>query len=1186
MKHNIISIIVLLTMLFSPHGTQAQTYSGYIDERIFLYCNYYNPDIISWTSSSPYVGVSWVSYSNECRAVIRQYFPGIVTVRAQYYYWTGSGTSKRLRGPFYQYFYIRCDQIYVTLRETSLTMTPGETHGLYYYFTPNGIGAEVSWFSSNTNVATVTNGLVKAVGPGTAVITIRTNYQTESYCTVNVEKIDPTNITLPASEQATLDAGGTQLTPTFEPSNGYSDITWTSSNTNVATVSSTGYVTPVASGTAVITATTENDLSAKTTITVSEPVFTVSSMSPANNSTGISAFAKLMVGYSLDLYEGQDFDEIKLTDGGNEVAGSVHIDGKQLYFEPTYPLDENTDYTLTIPATALENKWGTNFSSATTLHFRTGPYEKLNLATSIHGGFVNAGQQVKLTTDFESAEIRYTVDGTIPTQESALYTGPIALYQDTQLRAKAFKRGYAPSDLISEDFVMSDMDVKRMYPINERIYVYKHVNPFIEYSRDLTPSSNINSITLLKNDVTPIAHDVIVNGKIIYVVPMADFEHGCSYKVSIPADAVRNSNSEPNKACEWTFTTGNIVTFISAGQEIFASRKADGSLWTWGSVLETVNDSESEYSYQQKSEPMSFANSTQTVSAGLTHNSMLDNEGRLYMWGRQYCGEFGNGSTTSSATPILVADGVTAVSSGGQSTAILKGTDLYMCGRNDYGQIGDSTTVGKETPVKIMTNIRKCFAGYGSTYAITTTDELWAWGRNEHGELGDGTTTERHEPELIMSDVKDVAAARLGGYGAAVLKTDGSLWTLGETNTQVLSNVKTMAVASNFMLAVKDDGTLWSWPWGDTNTSSYVKSRKNRRSNAPVQILEDVDSVDCGFKSAIALKRDGSVYTWGKTPLGFNTNPERRVEGVSHSTLQGLTNCVDELQLNIGDKVVIQPFPDPLNAEFTTWNWTSTDINVATVNDHGVVEAKANGVAILKLISDNDVSTRCRVQVGYVLLGDANNDGEVNVSDIVEIVNYIMNKPSANFVLGTSDMNADGEVNVTDIIKVVSVIMSTNSSSAHLRRSAQNGIITLSGEGLEKKAMVRHSEQFTAAQFDIILADDQEIDNISLNVNSDHSLNWEMTEEGTCRVVVYSLTNSAFDVNGSELLNIRLKGVNSKIAIENVILVAADSNATDLGKITSDNSVENWYMLDGRKLKRQPSAKGVYIKNGKKLVVK
>ncbi|GEM_PF-1097496 len=56
--------------------------------------------------------------------------------------------------------------------------------------------------------------------------------------------------------------------------------------------------------------------------------------------------------------------------------------------------------------------------------------------------------------------------------------------------------------------------------------------------------------------------------------------------------------------------------------------------------------------------------------------------------------------------------------------------------------------------------------------------------------------------------------------------------------------------------------------------------------------------------------------------------------------------------------------------------------------------------------------------------GDANGDGVVNVTDIVEIVNSILGHPSAKFDPIAADVNGDGVVNVTDIVSVVNIILS------------------------------------------------------------------------------------------------------------------------------------------------------------------
>ncbi len=59
--------------------------------------------------------------------------------------------------------------------------------------------------------------------------------------------------------------------------------------------------------------------------------------------------------------------------------------------------------------------------------------------------------------------------------------------------------------------------------------------------------------------------------------------------------------------------------------------------------------------------------------------------------------------------------------------------------------------------------------------------------------------------------------------------------------------------------------------------------------------------------------------------------------------------------------------------------------------------------------------------------GDANGDGQVNVTDIVAIVNYIMDNPPAGFNFTAADVNNDGSVNVTDIVQIVNIIMSSGS---------------------------------------------------------------------------------------------------------------------------------------------------------------
>ncbi len=64
-----------------------------------------------------------------------------------------------------------------------------------------------------------------------------------------------------------------------------------------------------------------------------------------------------------------------------------------------------------------------------------------------------------------------------------------------------------------------------------------------------------------------------------------------------------------------------------------------------------------------------------------------------------------------------------------------------------------------------------------------------------------------------------------------------------------------------------------------------------------------------------------------------------------------------------------------------------------------------------------------------VLYGDANNDGEVNVLDIIAIINYIMGGNPDPFNVEAADVNNDGLINVLDIIFKTNVIMETPGTS-------------------------------------------------------------------------------------------------------------------------------------------------------------
>ncbi len=164
----------------------------------------------------------------------------------------------------------------VSLDKASLELTEGETAQLTATVLPdNATNKNVTWSTSNASIATVdANGLVTAVSAGTATITVTTEDGTKTAsCTVTVT-VPVTGVTL-SQTQASLYYNRTPntltLTATVAPDNATNkDVTWTSSDSTVATVDQNGLVTALARGTAVITATTvDGGKTATCTVTVS-----------------------------------------------------------------------------------------------------------------------------------------------------------------------------------------------------------------------------------------------------------------------------------------------------------------------------------------------------------------------------------------------------------------------------------------------------------------------------------------------------------------------------------------------------------------------------------------------------------------------------------------------------------------------------------------------------------------------------------------------------------------------------------------------------------------------------------------------------------------------------------------------------------------------------------------------------
>ena len=173
-----------------------------------------------------------------------------------------------IAGPaqFFRYGVFDTD-IKLTLDKTDMSIHKGNSSEISANVNNNAL----TWTTSNSSVATVSNGIVTAKGVGFATITAKNSRGNAACCSVTVKEpvITATGITL-SQTSLTIEKGKSQAITAFvSPSNATNKtITWTTSDSSVAVVSADGKISARSVGTAIITAKTSNGKTASCNITV------------------------------------------------------------------------------------------------------------------------------------------------------------------------------------------------------------------------------------------------------------------------------------------------------------------------------------------------------------------------------------------------------------------------------------------------------------------------------------------------------------------------------------------------------------------------------------------------------------------------------------------------------------------------------------------------------------------------------------------------------------------------------------------------------------------------------------------------------------------------------------------------------------------------------------------------------
>lgn len=279
-----------------------------------------------------------------------------------------------------------------------------------------------------------------------------------------------------------------------------------------------------------------------------------------------------------------------------------------------------------------------------------------------------------------------------------------------------------------------------------------------------------------------------------------------------------------------------------------------GSLWTWGY---NGNGALGDGTIIHRSSPVQVGTLTTwtKVSAGGYETMAVKNDGTIWIWGANSVGQLGQNvqPLTQRSSPVQIGSLTNwkiPVLGNGTAGAIKTDGTMWMWGGSN-GKVGDGTQTHRSSPVQIgtLTTWTQLTIGQVHNHALKSDGTLWSWGNNAWGQLATGNLTDRSSPVQVgtLTDWRQVSA---GEYAAAAVKIDGTLWTWGTNFHGELGDSTTVPKSSPVQI-----GTLTDWSRVEANATDY------------------------DFNFCMAVKTNGTLWSWGRNDngqLGLGDNTTKR----------------------------------------------------------------------------------------------------------------------------------------------------------------------------------------------------------------------------------------------------------------------------------------------------------------------
>lgn len=335
------------------------------------------------------------------------------------------------------------------------------------------------------------------------------------------------------------------------------------------------------------------------------------------------------------------------------------------------------------------------------------------------------------------------------------------------------------------------------------------------------------------------------------------------------------------------------VIALATGDTFSLALRSDGTVlaWGWNRYGQLGNGNTSEISSNEPA-PVRGLTGVKAVAAGSDFGMALKNDGTVWAWGDNHYGQLGNGGNTDSTVPVRVngLSGVIAIAVGSiHSMALRADGTVWVWGNNTYGQLGDDDLDSYE-PIQIanLTGMVAIAAGCNHNLALKRDGTVWSWGWNFTGQLGhsyrEDAEFDEFAPPKQVAGIEGVVAVSAGGSHSLAIKKDGTVWSWGnngfgqlgyQTNGIVsafpnriagLGNIVAIAAGDEQSAALKSDGTVLVW---GSNREGQLANNSSKESCLPLPVngLSGVTAI--AFRGhVLVLKADGTVWGWGDNQFG------------------------------------------------------------------------------------------------------------------------------------------------------------------------------------------------------------------------------------------------------------------------------------------------------------------------------